>query len=93
VEVIRNALGNWKICEKVNGILKEEQKLERNWRLVRRSGQLKRRCEALHIAGSTCRVQKGESLRNKWSEWTGRRLWPNRRREKEMMTLREIGIL
>jgi hypothetical protein len=51
MEVIRNALGNWKICGKVNGILKEEQILERSWRLVRRSGQLKRRCEALHIAG------------------------------------------
>jgi hypothetical protein len=65
MEVIRNALGNWKICGKVNGILKEEQILERSWRLVRRFGQLKRRCEALHIAGSTCRVQKGESLRDK----------------------------
>jgi hypothetical protein len=25
----------------------------------------------LHIAGSTCRVQKGESLRDKWNEWLG----------------------
>jgi hypothetical protein len=47
----------------------------------------------LHIAGSTSRVQKGESLRDKWNEWAGKRLWPNRRREKEKMTLREIGIL
>jgi hypothetical protein len=65
MEVIRNALGNRIIYGRVKGILKEEQILERSWRIVRRSGQLKRRWEALHITGSTCRVQKGESLRNK----------------------------
>jgi hypothetical protein len=56
-------------------------------------GKLKRRWEALHIAGSTYRVQKGELLRDKWNEWTEKWLWPYRRREKGIMTLQEIGIL
>jgi hypothetical protein len=92
MEVIRNALGNWKLCRRVKRILKKEQILERSWCLVRKFGQLKIRCEALHIVGSTCRVQKGESLRDKWNEWA-RWLWPSWRREKETMTLREIEIL
>jgi hypothetical protein len=49
MKVIRNAIGNWKKCGRVKRILKKKQILEKSLRLVRRSGQLRKRWEALHI--------------------------------------------